>query len=413
MVDEDIEEVEDYPDEDFEEDVPDETSPSPPASNANGLTMGFTVQEEPGVPADSFIEPLDELAEEPPTSHTAQEGEFSGTGQFSVQQELEGSLPEVELLKEFDLRARVSAMRSDVHARLTQRDFDSAALEERSLDRFLEAYLLKCQQGKQQAADAEDFSTALELEKCSGVATSLKTAAKFSKAAGTSAQRISELLSKFVSESKSNGKKMAAASANKNYREAKRLKDSTAIVARETRKRTTDLYTQAVSAGGSTAAFKFLWESIQVALPKEDVGEISQRSEGSNASSKGAKGWGAASRVVKAGVVAKKLNGEATGNMISRLHLKPKRSSDEHGSADVMNNCTFKLNLKEVRASVVPVKRQGKWQPPAKGWKPGNAPVTQRSSQDGLYSIRARAALGGGASMGNTMGNTMRSTSGR
>ena len=79
---------------------------------------------------------------------------------------------------------------------------------------------------------------------------------------------------------------------------------------------------------------------------------------------------------------AKKVAQEAMVDVLKRLNKPPKRSADKFASQDELNNCTFNLDLKSVRASVVTTKRtEGKWQPPAKGWKPGNAPLTSRQSQ--------------------------------
>eukprot|EP00658_Telonema_sp_P-2_P048622 TRINITY_DN3697_c0_g2_i10.p1 TRINITY_DN3697_c0_g2~~TRINITY_DN3697_c0_g2_i10.p1 ORF type:complete len:434 (-),score=126.72 TRINITY_DN3697_c0_g2_i10:153-1454(-) len=322
------------------------------------------------------------------------------SGSFVVQQEVTEAVCPLTLAA---LRPKISEMQQEVRQSLQGHEFDAAERLEQGLNAFLVSAIAQCSEASCRAADAHDFGTAADLEKCVGFAKASKTPKSFSKAATPTAARINELLTKYRAQATANRDKMSLASSAKNYREAKRLKENTEKISREAWTSTTTLYSQAVRAGGCTAAFKCLWESITGSLPED----CSLPQQDPAPTKKVAQPKRELATVVNTRV-AKKIAATAVGDMVSRLSKQKKKHKDTHASQDESANCTFELNLKAVRRSVVQNKRTGeKWQPPSKGWVPGNAPITARSSNDGLYSVRQRVVGG----LGNTMGNTMRSTS--
>jgi len=249
--------------------------------------------------------------------------------------------------------------------------------------------MAKCNSVKEQAVQAQDFESALSAEASVSQAKTLRIPKNLSKAAIPLGKRIDELLSVYDSEAQATKKQMSVATTASNYREAQRLKDGLQTSGRETCKRVVSIYLQAVISGGSTEAFKYIWEKLTKSIPADIIDGMRENAESSKPKSRG---WGAVQKAVRK--PAKKVAQEAMVDVLKRLNKPPKRSADKFASQDELNNCTFNLDLKSVRASVVTTKRtEGKWQPPAKGWKPGNAPLTSRQSQDGLQSIRSRAVV--------------------
>jgi len=400
----------------------------PNAASGATTSTDFAVQNEP------LADEEDEYGDD--------DFDFDDDGaEFKVQEEAKpqvAPVSQIELLQTKEqLQNKLLLLKSQVERALSERQFSEAAQAEQTLSSWRLSYMSSSSKGKEAAAESHDFARAVELEAQLNLLKQHKPSAGLSKKAAGPVNRIKELCATFKIESEAADKQIAAASSAKNYAGASRIKETHTKNALENRKRLIILYNKAVLEGGAVAEFKAVWEHIESECPyKEYTPPVSARSPSQfvKTTKSASKGWfggdsktaaakpaggalgfsavgalmklkGKAAKTKKLNLDNKKLTDEQMAASLQRLNKKPDKPNATHSSEDEANNCTFKLDLKAYRKSMAPPKRQQEeWVPPAKGWKPGNAPLVARNSQDGLYQLRQRAAStsGGTQSLGQS-----------